>query len=71
MTPPSLGKLYDSRKHVHDATQTRQPDGTFGRRHPGANGLASRTAPSVGRTVPSANGSASLKLIVQVEQMRL
>lgn len=25
-------------KHVHGATQTHQPDGTFGRRHPDANG---------------------------------
>ena len=33
-----LGKLYESRKHVHGATQTRHPDGTFGRRHPDANG---------------------------------
>ena len=33
-----LGKLYESRKHVHGETQSRQPDGTFGRRHPDANG---------------------------------
>ena len=43
-----LGKLYESRKHIHGATQTRQPDGTFCWLHFEANGPTSRTAPSVG-----------------------
>ena len=33
-----LGKLYESRKHVHGETQIRDEDGTFRRRQNGANG---------------------------------